>query len=103
MDRCHAFYVDGLSYQQVKDKDLKKYDLYVIFTYPNCSNFLLETMKAFPIYWCTHARMRSCFWDRWYMVFELTPCNNYEVLLYFLRKLYCEFILGEKPNYFDIC
>ena len=22
--------------------------------------------------------------------------------MYFLRKLYCEFVLGEIPNYFDI-
>ncbi|XP_059072639.1 uncharacterized protein LOC131873639 [Cryptomeria japonica] len=36
------------------------------------------------------------------MVFDQPPCNNWEVPLYFLRKLYCEFILGEKPNYFDI-
>jgi hypothetical protein len=35
------------------------------------------------------------------MGFDAPPCNNHEVPVYFLRKLYCEFILGEIPNYFD--
>lgn len=102
-DRCHAFYADGLSYQQVKDKDIKKGTICSLFTYPISGDSLSHTTKTFPIHWCIHTRMRSCFSDRWYMVFDLPSCNNYEVPLYFLRKLYCEFILGEKPNYFDIC
>ena len=36
------------------------------------------------------------------MVFDAPPCNNHEVLMYFLKKLYCEFVLGEIPNYFYI-
>ena len=35
------------------------------------------------------------------MVFDYPPCNNNEVPLYFLKKLYCEFVLNEVPNYFD--
>ena len=35
------------------------------------------------------------------MVFDQPPCNNHEVPQYFLRKLYCEFVLNEIPNYFD--
>jgi hypothetical protein len=40
--------------------------------------------------------------DRWFMGFDKTPCNNREVPLYFLRKLWEEFILGHHVNYFDI-
>ena len=36
------------------------------------------------------------------MVFDAPPCNNHKVPMYFLKKLYCEFFLGEIPNYFDI-
>ena len=36
------------------------------------------------------------------MVFDAPPCNNHEVPMHFLKNLYCEFILGEIPNYFDI-
>ena len=36
------------------------------------------------------------------MVFDAPPCNNHEVPMYFLKKLYCEFVLGEILSYFDI-
>ena len=36
------------------------------------------------------------------MVFDAPPCNNHEVPMYYVKKLYCEFVLGEIPNYFDI-
>ncbi len=97
-----CIYVNELSYQQVKDKYTKNIIICVLFTNPNSNNSLLDTTKTFPIHWRTHARMRSWFLDRWHMVFDPTPCNNYEVPLLYLRKLYCEFILDEKLNYFDI-
>ena len=100
--QCRTFYADGLSYQQVKDKDIKKGTICSLFTDPISINSLLHTTKTFPIHSCTHTRMISCFWDRWYILFHLPPFNNYEVPIYFLRELQCEFILGEKPNYFDI-
>ena len=62
-DRCRAFYVDGLSYQKMKAKDIKKDSICALFTNPISGNSLLHTTKIFPIHWCTHARMRSCFWD----------------------------------------
>ena len=40
--------------------------------------------------------------DRWFMVFDKAPKNNMEVPLYFLRKLWEEFVLGLHVNYFDI-
>jgi hypothetical protein len=39
--------------------------------------------------------------DIWFMVFEKPPCSNREVPLYFLRKLWLEFILAHHVNYFD--
>ena len=36
------------------------------------------------------------------MVFDEYPHGNRDILLYFLRKLYAEFILGKHVNYFDI-
>ena len=40
--------------------------------------------------------------DRWFMVFDKEPNNNMEVSLYFLWKLWAEFVLGLHVNYFDI-
>ena len=40
--------------------------------------------------------------DRWFMVFDKELDNNMEVPLYFLRKLWAEFVLGLHVNYFDI-
>lgn len=40
--------------------------------------------------------------DRWFMVFDKAPNNNMEVPLYFLQKLWVEFLLGLHVNYFDI-
>ena len=36
------------------------------------------------------------------MVFDEDPHGNRDIPLYFLRKLYAEFILGKHVNYFDI-
>ena len=36
------------------------------------------------------------------MVFDHPPHVNHEVPMYFLKKLWAEFELGLKPNYFDI-
>lgn len=40
--------------------------------------------------------------DRWYIVFDEEPHGNRDMPLYFLWKLYAEFILGKHVNYFDI-
>jgi hypothetical protein len=36
------------------------------------------------------------------MVFDKPHCNNREVPLLFLRKLWVEFILGKHVNYFEM-
>ena len=38
----------------------------------------------------------------WYMVFDIPPHNNRELPMYFLRKLYAEFVMGKHVNYFDM-
>ena len=40
--------------------------------------------------------------DRWDMVFDEDPHGNTNMPLYFLKKIYVEFILGKHVNYFDI-
>ena len=69
--RFCAFYADGLSYQKVKDKDIKKGTICSLFIDHISDNFLLHKTKKIPIHWCTHARMRSCFWNRciWYLTY----------------------------------
>jgi hypothetical protein len=40
--------------------------------------------------------------DQWYIVFYEDPHNNKGISLYFFKKLYVNFILGKRVNYFDI-
>ena len=44
-DRCRVFYVDGLSCQKVKDKDIKKGTICSLFTNPISNNSLLHITK----------------------------------------------------------
>ena len=46
--------------------------------------------------------MRVKFWDCWWIIFDKPPHNNLEVPFYFLRKLYVEFVLGLKVNYWSM-
>ena len=52
--------------------------------------------------WCIYQPWRDHWMDQWFMVFDKAPNNNMEVPLYFLRKLWTEFMLGLHVNYFDI-
>ena len=54
------------------------------------------------IQWCTFPPIRDNWMDRWYTVFDIPPHNNREVLMYFLQKLYAEFVMGKHVNYFDM-
>ena len=83
-------------------KDIPKGRICALFRKPGEQDTVRETTKWFPIHWCIYNGIRNNFWDRWWMVFDASPCNNHEVPMDFLKKLYCEFVLGEIPNYFDI-
>ena len=59
-------------------------------------------MPHISIEWCSFPPIRDNWMDRWYMVFDIPPHNNREVPMYFLRKLYVEFVMGKHVNYFDM-
>ena len=101
-DEQKRFYANKLSYEDVKKKEIPKGSICALFRKPGEQNTVREGTKRFPIHWCIHDAIRNNFWDRWWMVFDAPPCNNHEVPMYFLKKLYCEFVLGEIPNYFDM-
>ena len=79
-----------------------KDNICTLFKKPEEQETIKTTTKRFLIHWCIHDGIRNNFWNRWWMVFDAPPCNNHEVPMYFLKKLYCEFVFGEILNYFDI-
>ncbi|HEX4849251.1 MAG TPA: hypothetical protein VFV08_00525 [Puia sp.] len=96
------YYVDKLSYEDVKKLQITKLDLCSIFTNPQTNQPPPITCKRFPIHWCNNQAIRDNFGQRWWMVFDHPPCNINEVPQYFLRKLYYDFVLNKVPNYFDM-
>ena len=54
------------------------------------------------IKWCTNEAIRTHLWDHWWMVFDKVPYKNLEVTIYFLKKLYVEFVKGQKDNYWSM-
>jgi hypothetical protein len=95
------YYANKLSYEDIKKKEITKDDICKLFKKPGEIETLKPTTRRIPIHWCLNEDIKTNFWDRWWMVFDSPPCNNHEVPIYFLRKLYCEFVLKEVPNYFD--
>ena len=61
-----------------------------------------STRLHISIKWHTFPPIRNHWMDRLYMVFDTPPHNNKEVLLYFLWKLYAEFVMGKHVTYFDM-
>ena len=99
-DEQKRYYANKLSFQDVRKKDIPKGIICALFRKFGKQNTIRETTKPFPIHWCIHDGIRNNLWDRWWMVFDAFPCNNNEVPMYLLRKLYFKFDLGEIPNYF---
>ena len=96
-DEQKGYYANKLSYQDVKKKDIPTGRICALFRKPSEQDTIRETTKQFPIHWCIHDAIRNNLCDRWWMVFDAPPCNNHEVSMYFLKKLYCEFVLGRSP------
>jgi hypothetical protein len=71
-----------------------------IFRDPRNGQEIPLTKKHISIDWCIHTEIIQTWMDKWYMVFDKPPCNNSEMPLYFLRKLWTEFIMGKHVNYF---
>ena len=101
-ERKRQQYADGLSYNEVKKLKIEKQAIYSLFRLPQTDDIPEINMPHISIEWCTFPPIRDNWMDRWYMVFDITPHNNREVLMYFLQKLYAEFVMGKHVNYFDM-
>jgi hypothetical protein len=86
--RMFEFYRTGLDRNQVRDLGISKQDLMSLFIDPRSGQQPPVTKKHICIDWCIHPQILQNWMDRWFMVFDAPPCNNREVPLYFLRKLW---------------
>jgi hypothetical protein len=98
----YEYYNIGLKINQVEDLVISKPQLLSIFRDPITGQELPLNKKHISIDWCIHPHINQNWMDRWYIVFYKPPYNNTKMLLYFLRKLWAEFILGKHVNYFGI-
>ena len=97
-----VFYSDELSYREVHNLKISKGNFKSYFVNPKMGEEINERKPHISIRWCTHPRISTHFWEWWWMVFDHPPHANHEVPMYFLKKLWAEFELGLKSNYFDI-
>lgn len=101
-DSQRQYYANGLSYQDVKKLKITKDQLFSLFWDPNTGLVPLTSQPHISIDWCMEPNVKANWMNCWYMVFDEDPHGNRDIPLYFLRKLYAEFILGRHVNYFDI-
>ena len=81
---------------------ITKDQIYALFREPSFDLVPPTNRAHISIDWCVEPRIKENWMDRWYMVFNENLHGNNHILLYFLRNLYVEFILGKHVNYFDI-
>lgn len=101
-DEMHAIFDDGLDYNEVAALNISKDDLVGLLANPKTSLLADHKKPKLSIKWCTNDAIHANFWDCWWMVFDIPPHSNLEVPFYFLRKLYAEFPLGLKVNYWSM-
>ena len=101
-ERKRQEYVDGLDYNAIKKLKITKELVSALFRDPQMGEIPNANRPHISIEWCTFQPFVYSWMDRWYMVFDMPPHNNREIPLYFLRKMYAEFVLGKHVNYFDI-
>jgi hypothetical protein len=94
----YEYYSNGLDKNQVKELGISKQQILSIFRDPRNGQELPLTKKHISIDWCIHPQISQNSMDMWYMVFDKPPCNNREMPLYFLRKLWDEINLGKHVN-----
>ena len=92
--RMREFYSIGLSKEGIKDLNISKQELFSNFCNPRDNTVPPITKRRICMDWCIYQPWREHWMDQWFMVFDKAPNNNIEVLLYFLRKLWAEFMLG---------
>ena len=96
------FYATRINYKDVKKLKIKKDQMYALFREPNTGLVPPINKAHISIVWCVEPSIKENWMNHWYMVFDENLHGNCHILLYFLRKLYVEFILGKHVNYFDI-
>ena len=101
-EEMHAIFDDGLDYDEVVALNISKDDLVSLFANPKIGLPVNRKKPKLSIKWCTNDAICANFWDRWWMVFDIPPHRNLEVPFYFLKKLYAEFVLGLKVNYWSM-
>ena len=97
-EQMYEYYSIGLDRNQVKELGISKQQILSIFRDPRNGQELPLTKKHISIDWCIHPQISQNWMDRWYMVFDKPPCNNMEMPLYFLRKLWVDFIMRNHVN-----
>ena len=86
--RMFEFYRTELNKNQVRDLYISKQDMVSLFIDPRTREQPHVTKKHICMDWCIYPQFNANWMDRWLMGFDKTPCNNREVPLYFLRKLW---------------
>ena len=100
--RMREFYSIGLSKEGVTNLNISKQELLSKFRNPRDNTVPPVTKRRICMDWCIYQPWRDHWTDQWFMVFDKAPNNNMEVPLYFLHKLWAEFVLRLHVNYFDI-
>jgi hypothetical protein len=100
--RMREFYSNGLNKEGVKDLNISKQELLSKFRNLRDNTVPLVTKRRICMDWCIYQPWRDNWMDRWFMVFDKATNKNMEVPLYFLRKLWAEFVLCLHVKYFDI-
>lgn len=96
------FYSIGLNKDQIKYLNITKQQLMGLFTNPRMKKTPLVTKGHICMDWCNIHPFKDNYMDTWFMVFDKAPSNNGEVPLYFLTKLWEEFVMGQHVNNFYI-
>ena len=95
-------YANGLSYNEVKKLKIINEKIYEHISVPRMDQIPNTRMTHILFEWCTYQPFWDHWMDKWYMVFNVPPHKNWELSLYFIWKLYEDFVLDKYVNYFDI-
>jgi len=101
-DKMHEMFDDGLDYDEVVALNITKDDLASLFANPKMGLPIDPKKSKLSIKWYTNDAIHANFWDHWWMVFDIPPHGNLDIPFYFLRKLYAEFVLKLKVNYWSM-
>lgn len=100
--RMREFYSMDISKERIKELYITKHEFLSLFIDPRSQASPLITKRWICMDWCRFQLFKDHWMDTLFMVFDKPPCNSMEAPLYFLMKLWEEFMLGHHGNYFDI-